>query len=56
MKKWILKELVLKLDFQTGECEIGWIWIIFYIIPKALFGLVYMMHDISKLLHFIFSS
>lgn len=28
----IRKELVFKLDFITGECEIGWIWIIITIL------------------------
>lgn len=29
IKQIILKELVFKLDFEKGEFEIGWIWVIY---------------------------
>jgi len=34
----IKKELTLKIDPVNNEFEIGWIWIIFYVIP-ILYGL-----------------
>ena len=52
MIKWIIKELVLKLDFEKGEFDIGWIWIIL-MIPKSYLGIKLLLHDITFLVDFL---
>lgn len=36
MKKWIQKELALKLDFVNWEFEIGWLWVTFLLLAGIL--------------------
>jgi hypothetical protein len=34
MKQYLLKEMVLKLDFTKGEFQIGWVWILIFILSQ----------------------
>ena len=36
MKKWIQEELALKLDFVNWEFEIGWIWVIGFVLGEIV--------------------
>lgn len=36
MRNWFIKEMVLKLDFENDEFEIGWIWIFFLVIKNVI--------------------
>jgi hypothetical protein len=36
MKKWIQKELALKLDFVNWEFEIGEVWLVIFVLDMML--------------------
>lgn len=45
MWNWIKRELVLKLDFEKAEFEIGWIWVIL-LLPQAYIEFKYLIIDL----------